>query len=100
MPNQAIFVLMLECFTGIEPKAARDKNAFLQMIQHIEIFENSWNTQAISNEQLVGVLPNAHVYIFTDSSMTNDDILDNTILQLIPMHTVSTAQQVFFFIFQ
>lgn len=66
------------------------------MVQHIEIHENSWDAQAISNEHVAGVSPNMLVYVFTDCPTINEDLLNETFLRFMSMHTVSTAQRVFF----
>lgn len=66
------------------------------MVQNIEINNNSQSTLVALDQQSVGALPNTHVYIFTDSTVINDEVLDKTFLQSIPMNTVSALLQIFF----
>lgn len=81
------FMLILIHFTGIESKISRNKSEFLQTIQHIEVHSTNQNecpnTLAALSQQLSIALPNATFYIFTDSTIINDNELNDTVLQSI-----------------
>lgn len=89
------FSISYSYIPGVETRILKNRNEFLHEIQHVEMHNSSRNDcpnmLAILNRQLPLAPPNAHFYIFTDSTAINDSNITDTVLQSTLMRTATVG---------